>query len=212
MEDVLDVYARPYDPRRPQICLDETSTQLLDDARPGLPAAPGQIAREDYEYVRQGVCNLFLVCEPLAGWRDVRVTDRRTKHDFAATVRWLLDERYPAAERVVLVHDNLNTHTLGALYEAFPPAEAHRLAQRLELHYTPKHASWLNIAEIEFSVLSRQCLARRIPDRATLEREVAAWVAERNALPSHVDWQFRTADARVKLKRLYPVFSPVTEY
>ena len=212
MEDILDVYARPHDLAHPVVCLDETSKRLLDDARPGQPAAPDQIAREDYEYVRHGVANLFLVCEPLAGWRDVRVTDRRTKHDFAATVRWLLDKKYPAAERVVLVLDNLNTHTLGALYEAFPPAEAHRLAQRLELHYTPKHASWLNIAEIEFSVLSRQCLDRRIPDRPTLEREVDAWVADRNDLPSRVDWQFRTPDARVKLKRLYPLLSPVTEY
>lgn len=212
MEDVLDVYARPRDPRHPVVCVDETSKQLLEDARPGRPVAPGQSAREDYEYVRQGVCNLFLVCEPLAGWRDLRVTERRTRQDFAETIRWLLDERYPDAETVVLVLDNLNTHTIGSLYETFPPAEAHRLAGRLELHYTPKHASWLNIAEIEFSVLSRQCLAQRIPDRAQLEQRVGAWVAERNGLPSRVDWQFRTTDARIKLKRLYPQLSPLTEY
>ena len=216
MEALLDVYARPRDPRRPVVCLDETSKQLLDDARPGQPMAPGQSAREDYEYVRQGVCSLFLVCEPLAGWHDLRVTQRRTRQDFAETIRWLLDERYPDAEAVVLVLvlvlDNLNTHTIGSLYEAFPPAEAHRLAHRLELHYTPKHASWLNIAEIEFSVLSRQCLDQRIPDRPRLEQHVAAWVAERNGLPSRVDWQFRTEDARIKLKRLYPELSPLTEY
>jgi len=204
MEDVLSLYQRAYDPRFPLVCMDETSKQLVGETRPAQPAQPGRPARQDYEYVRNGVCNLFLCCEPLVGWRSVKVTARRTRRDWAELIKGLLDERYPEAERVTLVLDNLNTHILGALYEAFPPAEARRLAERLELHYTPKHGSWLNIAEIELSVLSRQCLDRRIPDQHTLQREVEAWEQERNALPSKVDWQFTSDDARIKLKRLYP--------
>jgi hypothetical protein len=205
MEDVLDVYTRPYDPRFPQVCLDETSRQLLADAAPPLPVAPGRSAREDYEYVRRGVVNLFLVCEPLRGWRHVTVSDRRTRVDWAHCVKDLIDVRYPAAERIVLVQDNLNTHTPASLYEAFPPAEAKRLADKLEIHYTPKHGSWLNMAEIELGVLAGQCLDRRLPDRTTLEQEVGAWAAERNAATRTVDWRFTTADARIKLKHLYPV-------
>ena len=204
MEDVLEVYTRPADPRRPLVCLDETSKQLLRDARAPLPPAPGQPQRVDYEYEREGVVNLFLACAPLAGQRWVTVTARRTRVDWAHLIKELVDVRYPDAERVVLVQDNLNTHTPASLYEAFPPAEAQRLSEKLELHYTPKHGSWLNIAEIELSVLSRQCLARRVPDAATLVAEVAAWQARRNAHGSAVDWRFTTADARIKLKRLYP--------
>jgi hypothetical protein len=204
MEDVLGVYTRPYDPRRPQVCLDETSRQLLAQVTPPRPAAPGQPAREDYEYERRGVCNLFLVCEPLRGWRDVTVSQRRTRIDWAHCVKDLVDVHYPDAERIVLVQDNLNTHTPASLYEAFEPAEAKRLADRLELHYTPKHGSWLNTAEIELAVLSEQCLDRRVADQATLEREVAAWQAARNACGRGVDWRFTTKDARIKLKHLYP--------
>jgi len=204
MEDVLDVYTRPYDPRFPQVCLDETSTQLLGEVREPLPPAPGQVARMDPEYAREGVVNLFLGCEPLTGRRWVTVTTRRTKVDWAHQIKDLVDMRYPDAERIALVQDNLNTHTPAALYEVFAPAEAKRLLAKLELHYTPKHGSWLNIAEIEFSVLSRQCLKRRVPDRATLEREIAAWQERRNASPARVDWRFTTTDARIKLKRLYP--------
>ncbi len=204
MEDVLDVYTRPYDPRFPQVCLDETSRQLLADAAPPLPLAPGRPAREDYEYVRQGTVNLFLVCEPLRGRRHVTVSDRRTRVDWAHCIRDLIDLHYPDAERIVLVQDNLNTHTPASLHEAFPPAEAKRLAAKLELHYTPKHGSWLNMAELELGVLAGQCLDRRLPDRATLEREVAAWEAERNAATRAIAWRFTTADARIKLKHLYP--------
>ncbi len=201
---MLDVYTRPYDPRRPQVCLDETSRQLLDEVTPPLPPAPGRPAREDYEYVRQGVCNLFLVCEPLRGWRHVTVGDRRTRLDFAHVVKERVDIHYPDAEVLVLVLDNLNTHSPASLYEAFPPAEAKRLAQRLEIHYTPKHGSWLNMAEIELSVLAEQCLDRRLPHRAALEHEVAAWEAARNAATKTIAWRFTTADARIKLKQLYP--------
>jgi hypothetical protein len=204
MEDVLAVYTRPYDPRRPQVCLDETSRQLLAEVTPPRPVAPGQPAREDYEYQRHGVCNVFLVCEPLRGWRHVTVSARRTRIDWAHCVKNLLDVCYPDAEQVVLVQDNLNTHTPASLYEAFEPAEAKRLADRLELHSTPKHGSWLNMAEIELSVLSEQCLDRRLADRSTLEREVAAWQAARNATGRGVDWRFTTEDARIKLKHLYP--------
>jgi hypothetical protein len=204
MEDVLEVYTRPADPRRPLVCLDETSKQLLRDARAPRPPAPGRPQRVDYEYEREGVVNLFLACAPLEGQRWVTVTDRRTRVDWAHLIKELVDVRYPAAERLVLVQDNLNTHTPASLYEAFPPAEAQRLAAKLELHYTPKHGSWLNIAEIELSVLGRQCLARRVPDAATLVAEVAAWEARRNARGGPVDWRFTTADARIKLKRLYP--------
>ena len=205
MEDVLEVYQRPYDPRFPQVCLDEVSTQLLADTRPPLPPAPGRAAREDYEYVRQGVANVFLCFEPLRGWRSATVTERRTRQDWAQVIKALVDVHYPTAERIVLVMDNLNTHTFGSLYEAFPPPEARRLAEKLELHYTPKHGSWLNMAEIELSVLRRQCLDRRIQDQVTLIREVAAWESGRNTQSSTVSWRFTNAEARIRLKHLYPV-------
>jgi transposase len=204
MEDVLEVYTRPYDPKRPQVCMDEVSKQLLADARPALPPSPGRPRRVDYEYERRGTANLFLCCEPLRGWRSVRVTERRTRRDWAHCIKDLVDARYPDAEKVVLVLDNLNTHSPGSLYEAFPPAEAKRLVDKLEIHHTPKHGSWLNVAELELSVLARQCLDRRIPDRQTLECEVAAWQMERNTLGGTVEWRFTTDDARIKLKRLYP--------
>jgi len=205
MEDVLDVYQRPYDPKRPTVCLDETSKELHVIPRGSLPLKPGQPLREDYEYERHGVANLFMVIEPLRGWRKVRVTERRTKQDFAEQLRQLADEDFPAAEVIVLITDNLNTHGPGALYERFEAAEAHRLAAKFEWHYTPEHASWLNIAECELSVLAAQCLNQSVPDKATLIREVTAWEARRNKTCTKVDWQFTTADARIKLKRLYPV-------
>ena len=204
MEDVLDVYHRPHDPTRPLICLDETSRQLLADSRPALAVAPGRPARHDPEYVRGGVVNLFLVCAPLRGWREVRVSAQRTRIDWAQCVRELVDVHYPDAEQVVLVMDNLNTHSPASLYEAFPPAEAKRIADRLDIHYTPKHGSWLNMAEIELSALQRQCLDRRLASRAILERDVAAWTVARTRTGAAVDWRFTTADARIKLKRLYP--------
>jgi len=203
---VLDVYTRPYNPKRPQVCLDETSRQLLADVTPPQPMAPGVPAQEDYEYVRQGVVNLFMVCEPLRGRREVMVSDRRTRIDWAQCIQELVDVHYPDAEKIVLVQDNLNTHTPASLYEAFPPAEAKPLADKLELHYTPRHGSWLNMAEIELGVLANHCLDRRVPDRQTLEREVAAWVATRNAAVRTIDWRFTTADARIKLDHLYPAF------
>lgn len=206
MEDTLDVYRRPYDPRRPQVCLDETSKQLLADMREPLPMRPGQVEREDYEYQREGVANLFFWCEPLGNRRHVEVTERRTKVDWAHVVKDLVDVHYPDAERIVLVMDNLNTHTPAALYEVFAPAEAKRIADKLEIHYTPKHGSWLDIAEIELSALSRQCLDRRIPGRDVLAQEVAAWERERNEAQITVNWRFSTADARIKLKHLYPSF------
>ncbi len=213
MEDVLDVYTRPYDPRFPQVCLDETHTQLLGEVRDPLPCAPSQPARHDPEYARGGVANLFLICEPLRGWRGcplgrITVTARRTGVDWAHCVREMVDHHYPDAEKIVLVMDQLNTHAVASLYEAFPPAEAKRIADRLEIHYTPKHGSWLNMAEIEFSVLGRQCLDRRIGDETTLMREVAAWEGARNAAASRIDWRFTTADARIKLKHLYPITLP----
>ena len=204
MEDVLEVYTRPYDPKRPQVCMDETNKQLLRDTRAPLPLQPGQSARVDYEYERGGVVNLFLFCEPLAGRRWVDVTEHRTKADWAHQIKDLIEVRYPDAEMIVLVMDNLNTHTPAALYEVFPPAEAKRLVDKLEIHHTPKHGSWLNMAEIELSVLSRQCLDRRVPDFATLASEVTAWQERRNAAGGAVDWRFTTDDARIKLKRLYP--------
>ena len=204
MEDVLEVYTRPYDERFPQVCLDEKSKQLVGEVREPLSVCPGRPARYDYEYEREGTANLFIVSEPLAGWRHISVTERRTKLDWAHCVRELIDVHYPEAERIVLVLDNLNTHTPAALYEAFVPAEARRIASKLEIHYTPKHGSWLNMAEIELSVLARQCLERRIPDQETLAEEVGAWEAERNAAESSIDWRFTSADARIKLKHLYP--------
>lgn len=204
MEDVLDVYQRPADPARPLICLDETSRQVVADVREPLPGRPGRASRHDPEYERHGVVNLFVVTDPLRGWRQVRVSAQRTRLDFAHCIQELVDGHYPTAERIVLVMDQLNTHSPASLYEAFAPAEAKRLADKLEIHDTPKHGSWLNMAEIELSVLQRQCLARRLGDRATLGREVAAWVARRNGATMTIDWRFTTADARITLTRLYP--------
>jgi hypothetical protein len=204
MEDVLDVYARPYDPARPVVCADEGGKQLLGEVREPLPVRPDSPAKQDYEYEREGMANLFMAVEPLAGRRHVEVTQRKTAADFAGFLRHVSDELYPQAEKIVLVCDNLNTHTPASLYEAFDPAEARRLTERFEWHHTPKHGSWLNMAEIELSVLARQCLDRRIPDQETLRREVAAWERDRNAAVVKIDWQFTTADARVKLKKLYP--------
>ena len=204
MEDVLTLYAQPYDPKRPKINFDETSRQLLADVRDGQPAAPGQPARVDCEYERHGTRNLFIHCEPQAGWRHVAVTERRTKHDFAQQMKWLVDEQYPDADVIRITLDNLNTHGPGSLYETFAPEEAFRLARKLEFHYTPKHGSWLNMAEIELSILQRQCLQRRIADEETLQREVAAWEQQRNAAQDTIDWRFSITDAREKLKRLYP--------
>jgi hypothetical protein len=204
MEDVLDVYQRPYDPKRPQVCLDEASKQLIGETRTPVPCSPGQPARVDYEYVRNGTANLFMIFEPLAGRRHVKVTQRRTKKDWACCVKELVDEMYPSAERIVLVMDNLNTHGPASLYEAFEPAEAKRIADKLEIHYTPKHGSWLDMAEIELGILSRQCLDRRIDNVEELTAEVSAWESSRNAARTRVNWRFTTADARVKLKRLYP--------
>jgi DDE superfamily endonuclease len=205
MEDVLTIYQRPLDPARPVICMDETSKQLVGETRLVLPVRPGQPQREDYEYERHGVANLFLFCEPLAGWRELQVTERRTRTDWAAAMRELSDRHYPAAERITVVLDNLNTHGPASFYEAFAPAEARRLAERFDFHYTPKHGSWLNRGEIEFSVLSRQCLDRRIGDAATLQNETRAWQQQRHTASKSIDWQFTTPDARIKLKRLYPV-------
>lgn len=206
METVLEVYRRPYDPDNPMVCMDETNKQLIEETRVPRPPQPGQPERYDYEYERHGTANLFMFVEPLGGWRRVAVTDRRTKVDWAWQVRELLDVQYPNAQRVTLVLDNLNTHTYASLYEAFEAAEARRLIDRLELVYTPKHGSWLNIAEIELNVLSRQCLSQMIRDKPTLKKEVTAWETDRNASQTGVDWQFTTADARIKLKRLYPQF------
>jgi hypothetical protein len=205
MEDVLDVYHRPYDEKRPLIALDEASKQLIGETVQPLPAEPGQPERFDYEYVRNGTANLFMISEPLLGWRAVQVTERRTAKDFAEIVRWLAEDVHPDAEKLVLVMDNLNTHKLASLYETFPPDQARRIAERLEIHHTPKHGSWLNVAEIELSVLSRQCLDRRIESMEKLRGEVAAWEETRNEKQVEIRWQFTTADARVKLRRLYPV-------
>jgi hypothetical protein len=204
MEDVLDVYERPFDPRFPLVGMDELHVQLVGETRTPVPAAPHRPARVDYEYVRNGTANLFLVVEPLAGRRQVRVTERRTKADWARAIQELVDVHYPEAERIVLVLDNLNTHVASSLYETFPAAEAHRLWHKLEVHYTPKHGSWLNVAEIELGILTGQCLGRRIADIETLRRQTGAWEAQRNARGSTIDWHFTTADARIKLKRLYP--------
>ena len=205
MEDVLEVYTRPHDPARPLVCLDETSKQLVAETRTPLPMLPGQPARHDYEYERRGTANLFMLFAPLEGWRHVEVTDRRTAIDYAKILKDLSDTHFPDADKIVLVQDNLNTHSPASLYEAFAPDEARRLVERFEWHYTPKHGSWLDMAESELAVLSGQCLNRRIPERATLEREVAAWLARRNTHHAKADWRFTTANARIKLKSLYPV-------
>lgn len=204
MEDVLEVYHRPYDPAVPVVCMDEKPYQLLGHARAPIPAAPGHDLREDSEYVRHGTCSIFVWAEPLAGRRRVDARARRTRLDWAAEIEQLLTVDYPDATRVVLVMDNLNTHTLGSLYEAFEPAKARALAERLEIHHTPKHGSWLNIAEIELSALTRQCLDRRIEDLDLLNTELAAWQAATNTDQRQVDWQFTTTDARIKLRHLYP--------
>ena len=200
----MDVYKRPYDPRRPNVCLDETSKQLIGETRIPVPAYPGQPARYDYEYKRNGVANLFMMFEPLVGKRHVKVTQRRTKIDWAYCVREMVDQIYPDAEQIVLVMDNLNTHNKSSLYEAFEPAEAKRIADKLEIHYTPKHGSWLDMAEIELGILARQCLSRRIDNMEQLKDEVAAWQIIRNTAEAKVNWRFTTKDARIKLKRLYP--------
>ena len=206
MEDVLEVYHRPYDEKRPLVCLDEVPVQLVGETRVPLPARPGTPRRYDYEYVRNGTANLFMAFEPLLGWRHVEVTERRTAKDLAQVLRWLVEEIHPDAAKVVLVTDNLNTHGPGCLYEAFEPAQARRLAAKLEWHYTPKHGSWLNMAEVELAALAKQCLGRRLGSLAVLRREVAAWEDERNERQVQVKWQFTTAKARVKLHRLYPSF------
>jgi hypothetical protein len=204
MEDVLEVYKRPYDEKQPAVCIDETNRQLIGEIQTPLPVQSGQPALYDYEYVRNGVGNRFMISEPLAGKREVKVTERRTQQDFARCLRYLAEERYPDAEKIVLVMDNLNTHSPASLYATFEPEIALRLAQRFEIHYTPKHGSWLNMAELEISVMSRQCLRQRIPTLEKMAREVKAWVTERNNRKSTVQWHFTTADARVKLRHLYP--------
>ncbi len=205
MEDVLAVYTRPHDGNRPLVCLDETSKQLTAETRAPRPMAPGFPARHDHEYKRNGTANLFMLFAPLEGWRHVSVTTQRGAIDYAHVLKALSDVHFPQAEAITLVQDNLNTHTPASLYRAFPPAEARRIAERFEWHYTPKHGSWLNMAEAELSVLARQCLARRIPDLTTLEEQVAAWLKQRNKHHVKADWRFTTPDARIKLKNLYPV-------
>jgi hypothetical protein len=205
MEDVLEVYTRPYDPKRPQVCMDETTKQLVADILEPIPAQPGQVERIDYEYKRQGVADLFMFFEPLQGKRFVKVTDQRPRKDWAEAMRDLSDVIYPQAEKIVIVMDNLNTHSPASFYETFEPDEARRLIHRFEFHFSPKHGSWLNMAEIELGILIRQCLSRRISDKILLETEVTAWQKDRNAKVVSVDWRFTTADARIKLKYLYPV-------
>jgi hypothetical protein len=204
MENVLEVYQRPYDPQFPVICMDELSKQLTVETRAPIPPQPGRRECFDYEYERNGTANVFAFTEPLTGWRYIAVTDRRTKTDWAREIRQLVDVHRPEAKRITLVMDNLNTHSLGSLYEAFPPQEARRIINRLDVVYTPKHGSWLNMAEIELNVLTRQCLSRRIPDKKTLTAETAAWQDDRNRKEANIDWQFTTEDARTKLKHLYP--------
>jgi DDE superfamily endonuclease len=206
MEDVLETYQRPRDPERPLVCLDETSKQLVAETRTPIPAKPGQTARHDYEYERNGVANIFMMFAPLEGWRHVEVTDHHAAVDYAQALKDLSDIHFPDAKQIVLVQDNLNTHTPASLYATFPAPEARRLALRFEWHYTPKHGSWLDMAESELAVLTNQCLSRRIPDKPALEREVAAWQAHRNKHHAKANWQFTTDEARVKLKRLYPQF------
>ena len=206
MEDVLEVYSRPYDPARPVVCMDEKPYQLLDEVRDPIPAKPGKVEKIDSEYKRKGTCSIFIFTEPLAGWRYSMALERRTKVDWAKRVKWVLDNQYPDAEKIVFVMDNLNTHTISSLYEAFSPEEAFRLAQRIEIHYTPKHGSWLDIAEIELSALATQCLGtRRIPTIEALNKELSAWETKRNTDQKGVDWHFTNTDARIKLKRLYPI-------
>ena len=204
MEDVLEVYHRPYDPQRPQVCFDEGSKQQTKETRLALPARPGNAAKYDYEYERNGTSNLFIFFAPLEAWRHIKVTNRRTMIDFAHCMRGLVDIHFPVAEKIVLIMDNLNTHKFAALYEAFPPNEARRIIDKLEIHYTPKHGSWLNMAEIELSVLQRWCLKARIPDQSSLIQKVAAWENRRNTSEATVHWRFTTEDARIKLHRLYP--------
>lgn len=204
MEDVLEVYHLPFDPDYPVVCMDESSKQLIGEVRDPIPCKPGQIEGVDDEYVRKGVVEIFMEVEPLGGKRHVAITEHRTRKDWAIQIQQMLDERYPAAVKVRLVMDNLNTHNIASLYETFEPKEARRLAERLEIHHTPKHGSWLNVAEIELSVLKGQCLDRRIAEMSTMQAEVAAWEIERNNLTKKVNWQFTTSDARIKLKRLYP--------
>jgi uncharacterized small protein (DUF1192 family) len=206
MEDVLEVYQRPRDPDCPVVCLDETSKQLIAETRTPIEAKSGRVARYDYEYRRNGTANLFMLFAPLEGWRHVEDTDRHTAADYARLLKHLADSFFPDVRKIVLVQDNLNTHKPASLYEAFPAAEARRLVERFEWHYTPKHGSWLNMAESELSVVSSQCLNRRIPDKDTLTSEIVAWQAERNRKHTKADWQFTTDDARIKLKRLYPAF------
>lgn len=207
MEDVLEVYKRPYDEKRPVVCLDELNKQTVKEIQTPLPIEPGKPQRFDTEYERNGTSNIFLSFEPLKGKRQLKVTERRTKVDWAHYIKELVDEEYSEAEKIILVQDNLNTHTGASLYEAFDPSEAKRILEKLEFHYTPKHGSWLNMAEIELSHLSRQCLDRRIPDRETLKKEVSAWLQQRNLEASRVDWQFTAEDARIKLKKLYPTLN-----
>lgn len=204
MEDVLDLYAEPYGAKRPVVCVDETSKQLVKEVQDPIPTAPGQVRRYDYEYERNGTRNLFLFCEPLAGWRHVEVTERRTHRDFAEQLRWLVDEAYPEADIVRVVADNLNTHRAASLYQAFPPEEARRITKRVEFHYTPKHGSWLNMAEIELGVFTRQCLRKRIGDEDQLKREAAALEGERNTARALITWRFTSRDARVRLAHVYP--------
>jgi hypothetical protein len=204
MEDVLDLYKRPYNAAAPVVCMDERPVQLVKELRNPLPMRPGKALRYDYEYERAGTACVFLFTDALRGWRRTSTRDRRTAIDWAQEIQALLEQDYPKAKKIILICDNLNTHTVGAFYEAFPPEQARRLIQRIEIHYTPKHGSWLNIAECELSVLSRQCLAGRSPSLKTLDRKVRAWERERNRDQTGVDWQFRTKDARIKLKRLYP--------
>jgi hypothetical protein len=205
MEDVLDLYAEPHDPRYPVVCFDEKLYQLVSEVREPLPVGPGQPARYDYEYRREGTCNLFMCFEPLQGWRHVQVTDRRTAQDFACCMRELVDVHFPQATVLSVVLDNLNTHTPAALYATFPPGEARRVLRKLDFHYTPKHGSWLNMAEIELAAVSTQCLNRRLGDQETVRRAMAAWESRRNAAKATVDWHFTTAKARRKLKHIYPL-------
>ena len=212
MEDVLDLYAEPYDPQNPVVCFDETTTQMLAHVREPMTARPGRPRREDYEYRREGTRNLFMTCEPRAGWRHVAVTQRRTREDFAHQMRWLVDQAYPDAAKVRVVLDNLNTHSTTSLYETFPAAEARRMVKKLEFHFTPKHGSWLNMAEIEFSIFSRCCLRQRLPDEESLIREVSALEQQRNQAKTVIHWRFTTQDARTKLHRLYPDIPALTDY